>query len=282
MIDGTATLRGLTTGTGTIYQWSEWPDGLLDTADLRTDDKPRPRRRGITPGDDLPAGKLIPFEIQIIANTVAAGEAALTLLRAAYAPSELDEWLDVRVSGEPAEYAFRGRPRGLKVIMSRDKIRLNSGGVIDARCSFMATDPVGYGPVESVSISLGTPGSSKLPFILPVVLGLGGGAGVGTATNSGTTSVDWAATLNGPLANPLLENVDTGSFIRVAATIGSGETVELDSESGSVLLNGTTPRPNWFGAGSRWFRLPPGPTSLRLVADSGTGTADVVWRPGWN
>lgn len=277
MDDATATLRGLTTGAGTSYRWASWPQGLLGTADVRALDQFRPRRNGVTPGDDFLGGRTIAFEVVIPATSRAVAEAALSDLAAAFAPAAADEWLDVRIAGDPAEYALRGRARGCQVSLARRFV----SGVIDARCVFVATDPVRYGPEQSVSIALAVGGGSMLPFVLPVVLGAGGSSGVELAANAGSTAVDWTATLTGPLTNPRLEHVEAGRFVRVAATLAAGETLVLDSSSGGLLLGGTTPRPTWFGSGSRWFQLQPGANSLRLTADAGSGSVNVVWRSGW-
>lgn len=278
MDDATATLRGLTTGAGTSYRWAQWPQGLLGTADIRVADQFRPRRDGLTPGDDFLGGRTIAFEVVIPATSRAVAEASLAELTAAFAPAAADEWLDVCIAGAPAEYALRGRARGCQVSLARRFV----SGVIDARCVFVATDPVRYGAEQSVNIVLGAGGAGLVyPVTYPVVYGGGSGTGIGSAPNSGTTAVEWMATLTGPLTNPRLEHVESGRFVRVAATLADGEVLVLDSSSGQLLLGGTTPRPTWFSPGSRWFQLQPGPNSIRLTADAGLGSALITWRPGW-
>lgn len=280
MIDGTATLRGLTTGTGTDYVWVGEPAGLLGTADVRDADEAFPRRDGLIGSDDFLGGRRVTFEIVINKLTRVDGEVAAAALSASFAPSAVDEWLDVRVTGSPAEYSLRGRPRGVVVVADERFV----GGAVAARCTFVATDPVRYGPESSVLISLVSPGSGLMyPVTYPVVYS-GGGSGSGTAPalNAGTTDVDWSATLTGPLTNPRLALDGSGRFVRVLATVAAGETVVLDSATSSILLNGLAPRPSWFAPGSRWFRLAAGSNSLTFTADAGSGTCLVKWRSGWS
>lgn len=282
MIDGTATLRGLTIGKGTPYEMPEWPEGLLDTAPVRIVDVERPRRSGVTPGDDLLSGRHVAFFVRVRAGTFAELEQRVSDLAATWAPSDVDEWLDVRLSGTPAEYSLRGRARGIDAPVTRARAWLDHGGSINVRCSFMATDPTRYGAEQSVSLVLGAGGPGlEYPVEYPVVYGGGSGTAVGSAVNAGTTDVDWTATLTGPLTNPRLEHVESGRFIRVAATLTAGQTLLLDSSAGALLFGGVSPRPTWFAAGSRWFLLAPGSNSVRLTADTGMGSALIEWRPGW-
>jgi hypothetical protein len=278
--DNTATLRGLTIGAGTDYRWARWPTGLLDTADIRVEDRFRPRRNGVTPGDDFYGERRIVFELELLGDTRDGGEQLATDLAEAFAASATDEWLDVRVTGTPAEYSLRGRPRGAIIALGR---RFTGGGNPQARCIFVATDPVRYGAEQSLALTLVDPGEGlEFPVTFPVVFSGGGmGSGTAPAVNDGNTPVDWTATLTGPLTNPRLALVGSGRFVRVLATIAAGETVVLDSAAGAILLGGTAPRPQWFGAGSSWFQLEPGSNSILFTVDAGSGTADITWRPGW-
>lgn len=279
MNDMTATLRGLTIGSGTIYPWrGSGVSGLLDTPTIRSTDSPAPNRNGIIPGADYYGGRLVSFEM-LIAEGKVANEVAAAALGAAFAASDEDVWLDVRVTGSPAEYSLRGRPRGTQVAIRRDRW---DAGVIDVRASFLATDPLRYGPEESAGIVMTAPGGGlTFPATFPVVFGGGGGSGSAAILNVGAAPVHWTAVLTGPLTNPLLSLDGSGRSIRVLATIATGETVTLDSASSAILLGGTTPRPQWFGPGSRWFLLPAGASSVTFTADSGDGSALLTWRPGW-
>lgn len=276
MDNRTATINSLTIGAGTVYEWTAWPSGL-GSPDIRTDDRARPRRSGVVAADDLYGARTISFEVQV-KGTYAEIEAAMSALTAAFAPSNTDTLLAVRLSGTPAEYSLLGRTRGCEWNLSKRFTH----GIGDARCVFVATDPVKYGAELTVSIALGTAGPGfTLPASLPAILTGGSTSGVGSVPNAGTAAVEWTATLTGPLTNPRLEDIETGRFLKINATLADGETLVLDSSAGAVLLDGTTPRPNWLGAGSRWWTLEPGANSLRLVTDAGAGSALITYRPGW-
>lgn len=273
MINNTAELNGLTIGSGTQYEWTAYPSGL-GTPDIRTDDRVRPRRHGLVASDDLLGGRTVTFELQISGPNI---EAAMTALNAAFAPRDTDVWLELRLSGNPAEYALRGRPRGVEWELSRRY----TFGLGDARATFVATDPLKYGPSQSAAIALpsGTSGIVA-PVVAPVVAGASAG-GEATVANSGTAAVDWVATITGPITTPRLEHVELARRVSFDLTLAAGETLVLDSRTGSALLNGTTPRTSTQQPGSRWWQLPVGTSTLRLRAASGTGVATVSYRNGF-
>ena len=156
MNDMTATLRGLTIGNGTPYPWrGSGVNGLLDTPTIRAVDEPAPRRHGVIPSGDYYAGRLISFEM-LIHEGKDGNEAAARALAAAFAASESDLWLDVRLTGTPAEYSLRGRPRGVQFTMQRERW---DAGVLDARASFLATDPLLYGPPQIQQVTMEGSGS---------------------------------------------------------------------------------------------------------------------------
>lgn len=284
MIDATCELRGLTVGVSP-YIWESEPVGLLSTPPIRVDDRDRPNRDGVIPGGDFLAGRQLQFGVTVLGSSPGEVEALAAALAAAWAPSRGDVELRVRVTGEPAEYLLVGRARGAEVSLGRPN-ELFGGFVAYALLRFTATDPVRYSAVEeSVTLSLTAPGVGlTYPVTYPVVYGGGGGSGSGVALNAGSAAVDWTAVLTGPLVAPRIRLSDglSNPFVLVASSIAAGQTVTLDSRRGSIKLAGTAPRPAWFGAGSSWFKLPPGSSGLLLTADAGSGTAVVSWRSGWS
>jgi hypothetical protein len=276
MIDVTATLRGLTIGAGTPYRWERWPTGLLDTADIRSRDEPLPRRDGLIAGRDLLGGHGIAFEVVVMGSSRADCESKLADLRAAFTGGPADEQLDVRVSGTPSEYAFFGRPRGVRVPLGRTF----NGGVASARCTFMATDPVAYGAemVEVIGLA-----AHPLPETLPFILGVYDSE---VFSSAGTAPVDrWTVILEavgGDLIDPSIAHADTGQLIFHDLTMTVGETLVIDGHERRALLNGVTPVVPTI---AQWWRIVSGSNEVRFAASpasSLSSTATLTWRPGWS
>lgn len=284
MIDGTATLRTLTTGAGTSYRWVEaWPTGVLDTPEIRVQDVPLPRRNGVIPGHDLLGSNTIAWEMQIRGTSVTDAETKAAALSAAFAPGDDDERLDIRFSGTPSEYAFFGRPRGCRIIPDRAFV---GNFVMHARCTFVATDPVRYGAEMTQVIGLDDP---VLPQTLPFILGYHDSEAFdGSGTPAATRSVDrWTVEMEavgGSLIDPSIALVGTTSsqLIFHDLTMSSGDTLLVDGRERRALLNGATPVVPTI---AQWWQLAPGSNTVRFAADvssSLTSTATLTWRPGWS
>lgn len=271
----TALLNGVTFGAGQDIFWSAWPSGL-GTPEIRTDDRPRPRRRGITAGDDLLGARVVEFEVRTV-GTRAEIEQRLTDLSAAFAPSDTDTILGLKITGTPSDYALRGRPRGCEWGLSRSF----TFGVADARCVFVCTDPLKYGPeiTDTIDLASGDPGlvfGAEAPFVFAAA-----GGGEAVIANDGTAPVDWIATFTGPLTSPRLEWVEGGRSLGFDLTIDDGDTLVVDTFSSSALLNDETPRTSTLIAGSRWWSLPVGSSTFRFTAGSGSGSVQIVHRDGY-
>lgn len=267
--------RGLLVGAGTPYRLTRWPNPYT-TADIRTDDDPTAHVDGITPGPDLLGGRSLAFEVEVIESTPELAQQRAIELAAAFAPANSTEWLEMTIADRT--FAWRGRYRGVADDLSRRFL----SGKIPMRCRFLATDPLRYGPEEWASIGLSDVGDGFiLPVVLPAIIDGTTGAGETLALNTGSRSVPFSALLTGPLGNPRLTHVESGRFVRVLTTLGAGETAVIDSRpSVSTVLVGGASRPDLMSGGSYPFLLPPGPATLRLTADTGTGTASITWRPG--
>jgi len=280
VIDATATIRGLTIGAGTDYRWREWPRGLLGTPRIRSADIERAQAHGMIAGRDWMGSRAVVFDITVLGSGQADGETKLNELLEAFAPSETDIALDVRISGNPAEYRMYGRPRGVDDNLGR----MTLTGKMRARCEFVATDPLRYSTTEqSTSTGLAT-SSGGLTFAAsaPFVFGTGGSGSTMSCPNDGTFAAPWVATFTGPLVAPTLTQVGTGkALILSGASLAAGETLVVDSKRHTVLLNGTASRYSWLAAASQWFDLLPGANSINLTGASGSGTVSIAWRSAW-
>lgn len=94
------------------------------------------------------------------------------------------------------------------------------------------------------------------------VYGDAGTSGRLTATNSGASPAYPMLRIDGPVANPSIEQVTTGATITLDATIQADEYLTIDTRTRAVLLMGSSPRRQWVRAGSQWPLLKPGTNTI--------------------
>lgn len=92
--------------------------------------------------------------------------------------------------------------------------------------------------------------------------GSAGTSGRVTAVNDGASPAYPVLRLDGPVAQPSIEQVNTGAILTLDATIQAGEYLIIDTRTRAVLLMGTSPRRSWVRAGSTWPLLAPGSNEL--------------------
>ncbi|MFY0511798.1 phage distal tail protein [Streptomyces anulatus] len=92
--------------------------------------------------------------------------------------------------------------------------------------------------------------------------GSAGESGRLAVTNSGSADAYPVLRLDGPVANPAIEQVNTGAGITLDATLADGEYVVIDTRTRAVLYMGTSPRRSWVRTGSAWPTLPPGTSTF--------------------
>jgi LysM repeat protein len=112
----------------------------------------------------------------------------------------------------------------------------------------------------------GTPHDSPSRLPNPAVVsrtyGSAGTSGRVTAVNDGASPAFPVLRLDGPVANPSIEQVTTGSTLTLDASLQVGEFLLIDTRSRAVLLMGTSPRRSWVRGGSVWPLLQPGSNEL--------------------
>jgi hypothetical protein len=180
---------------------------------------------------------------------------AFRTLQTAWNPTSGDQTLSVTIPGiGPSDDTLRffGRPRG----SLEPNLRAHWAGVVYCLATFVALDPVGYGPEETVNDS-----------------------GTFNVTNSGDASSRRATvTITSAAAGAKLENAtDGGAFVEFA---NAPSTVVIDLLARTVVDGGGA---DIYGTSevlttSTWPRLVPGANSWTL---SGGGSASVSHRDGW-
>lgn len=254
-------------------------EGWLNLPDVRVGDAPRARRHGMYPGRDLAGGRTVRFRLAATAETAEALEQLVADLEAVTVFQEVELPLVGQLPGRGARQLWC-RPR------RRDHpIRWSSvlgADVLDLE--FFGSDPrIWAAEVSSVSTGLSIAvGGLSFPASAPFVFGSGGAGSVMSCPNAGTFPAGWVATFTGPLVAPGLEHVESGRTVSLSgASLGAGEQLVVDSESRTVLLEGTASRYSWLDPLSRWFDLGPGANSVRLVGASGDGWVSMSWRSAW-
>lgn len=126
--------------------------------------------------------------------------------------------------------------------------------------------------------------TSRRAVSWPRAYGSAGTSGRLTAVNAGASPAFPVLRLDGPVAGPAIEQVNTGAILTLDATLQAGEYLLIDSRSRAVLLGGSTPRRSWVRAGSTWPVLPPGSSEFAYRGSALPGSPGqsslltVTWR----
>lgn len=192
----------------------------------------------------------------------------------------LDDLKGALALGVGADVTLRFRRTGL-AFLERASVRVS--GALDAplaselgaapmvrfAVALEAPDPRIYSDTESTGsydpTDAGT-GGLTFPLTFPLEFDASAGAGTLQVENAGTIGTPAVLTITGPVVNPIIDNETAGLSIYTRnLDLAAGETVELDTLSRTVLLGGTTPRPDLVDVSlTDWWTLLPGVNQLRL------------------
>lgn len=273
-------IAGLVLGAGTVYEIDETGIGL-GLPDLRTSDAPRPQDHGLFFGEDFFAGRKLAFDVWLLGDTAGGTMALMDALTAVWQPPAGQDGmspLTIRLPGQDDRILY-GRPRRL----AYDTSTLKSGAV-KAALQYDAADPRIYsatGTITPISLPAAS-GGLVWPLTWPLSWGTGS-AGGSTLTNDGNFGSRPIVTFHGDLVGPALENITTGRTFRMqdSYNLPVGETLVVDFDARTVLLDGTASRYGDVDSSSQWWELAPGANELRLAAHSGAGYADVNYQSAW-
>lgn len=129
----------------------------------------------------------------------------------------------------------------------------------------------------SQSVGLAALGGGTVPASVPMSLSVNSGGSV-YAANTGTAPSYPTARFQGPVVNPSLRNVTTGRELRLNLTLLSGEWVDLDFKTKSVIDNYGTTR--YAAKSGDWWTLAKGTNEVRFLSDTynSQSTAVITWR----
>lgn len=134
------------------------------------------------------------------------------------------------------------------------------------------------------TVSGGTPSANGfiVPVIVPIVT-TGGTNGDITATNNGTYPVNPIITLSGVLTNPRIYNKTTNLLMQFNISLGISDSLVVDMENKTIILNGQTNKMNTKTTDSRFFNLQVGDNIINLTSgvSNESGTMSVEFRDGY-
>ena len=248
--------------------------------ELRTSDRTRLRRHGALPGDDFLESRTItatgyvttsdrdtaPEIAALIDGTITSDEDVLVM-----------KWHGVGGNGLVRVNA-RVRRRHIPQAWPRWQ-----RGEPQWAIQWEATDPRLYANTASsgsVGLAADTTG---LTWALTWPLNWGGvsESNLLNCVNAGNFPTPVTLTITGPCTNPSVENVTQGRTLALTMTVATGETVVIDTDARTVLLNGTASRYSKLTT-AEWFDLDPGTDQLRFTASTATAaTMQADWRSAY-
>jgi hypothetical protein len=214
------------------YQLQELPEGL-GTPDYISGDVQRALEQGEWPGVDLSPGRNITVKQIIQAATEAELDAARQAFGAVLTPKGSTEYpLTLQLAS--GLFTCYARPR--KHAPPIDVNTIVGKGTVVATM-FHATDPRWYGPTQTASTGLASPGGLTPPLTPPLTPKAGSG-GLIQAVNAGPMYTYATLTFTGPCTTPKAANLSLPGAPAVAfnVTLNPGDTLTVNMGYESVVL----------------------------------------------
>ncbi len=279
--DYTSTYNGLTFGgpSGVIQILKV--EGLEDLPAIRVGDSPRGYVDGEFYGRDVLSGRTITYDLQLFAGSQGLTFRQLVnLFKAAFLPlSTGTQVLQFQLPGETLK-RINVRCRRRHLPLDTDYTFGYGLGAVE----FFAADPRIYEDAAS-SLSIGLSGASgglTFPLTFNATFGSTAAPNTQVATNIGTVSTKPVITVTGPVDTPVIQNVTQGSLLKVNVVLASGDTLTIDTDARSVMLNGTASRRSSLSVDSTFWDLSPGANTIKYSAAAATAsTATLAWRSAY-
>lgn len=279
--DWQAEYNGVALGDGTPFLIAQI-DGLLDLPEVRSADKVRLRRNGLTAGDDFTGGRAITVTLEVAQTGTTSFNDAVDQLARLTAPGGPERPLVLQipgVAGGGKRWVYC-KPRRRSLPIGREFFY----GLTAATVEFFSTDPRIFAADQgSASTTLATAGAGlTFPATFPVTFGAAAIGGLLSVTNAGSFATSPTIRIDGPVSNPRIENVTAGRTLAFDITLDAGDYLLVDTEQRTVMLNGTTSRYNALASASVWFELEPGTSEVRFSAPlTSAATMLMTWRSAW-
>lgn len=273
------------TGTPTIdANGTEWwctkVEGWRDRPGMRVSSTARQADHGSFDAPSYLDSRVITVEGTAIATSEANGYLSADIVASICSDFTLLYPLVVTAPGRPDRRAYVRVNDATKVSEA-----YGAGNVaFDWSLQLRAPDPRRYADAETdIVLTLPTGGGTGLtpPLTPPITLPSGVATNAATAVNDGTIATRPTVTFIGPVTNPAIANITQGRTLSFLLDIAAGDSLTVDFDQKSVLLNGSVSRAWAIEPGSAWFDLGPGNNDIQYQADAGTGQATIVYRSSW-
>lgn len=152
----------------------------------------------------------------------------------------------------------------------KDKVKMAEEWLNHANwfVTLFAPDPNLYAQLlQTVTLALTGVGGSIYPVIYPVTYGTGGAGGSAVCTNNGDANTWPIITLSGQLTNPIITDLATNETFLFNGTIASGDTLVIDMQKKTMVLNATTNAMSGFAQTNTWLSFVPGVNTIILTTD---------------
>jgi hypothetical protein len=234
MSDIEITWRGLTIGGDSdvdVHSITGWDD--LDAVDDRLDE-PRARGHGDHPGELYSRARIVTARGEILTRS-ARDQLALAVQAATPVASS---------AGELAVTTFGRRlTAGARLIRRSVPVEDDyASGRVPFTLQWKCPDPLRYGPELSAETGLPTSGTGlTYPLAYPLDYGTPGATGRITLANDGTADAGIQLAVRGALPEGW-EVSAGGDRLRYPTPVPAGQVIDIDTDTGSVLVEGTADR----------------------------------------
>lgn len=268
-------------------------DGLEDLPVIRNQDDNRGYQDGMWTGRDFLSGRTLIFTMTVRGDSNNSMNYYLNRLQENLVPQQQGTGLlQFQLPGSALQ-RFNARVRRRAIQINPDY----SSGLATATYEFFCPDPRYYDDTELTTDLINatavagrtynrvytTPPNSAVnnPYLSGMFFGGGAGA-PNLITNNGWTTTYPLITIEGPAINPRVTNVTAGLFLQIDATLGTGDTLVLNTDLRTVTLNGVSRR-SLLNNASTWFAAPPGTSYYTFTATGTTGNTSCVisWRSAY-
>jgi hypothetical protein len=254
--------------------------GLEDQPDLRTQDDSGGYRDGQFSGRDFLNGRTVVFTLQIMNDGVQTMQEYLAELK--------DNLIFQQTGTGLLQFQLPGRAvHRLNARVRKRAIKIDPDYVYGkslAYVEFFCPDPRVYDDAESGAVLI--PGANvgrvyNRVYPLVYTTPISGATSSVSFTNEGNITVFPLITISGACVLPQIVNSSTGQALSLNITTSATDVIVIDTDLRSITYNGNPAR-NLLINTSEWFGLPPGTTTLGIIAVTTSGaTCSITYRNGY-